>query len=288
MTEEGTRGLIEVTTLKALPEIKYDLISGTSTGAIETCLLALNYSIDEITEFYTGDCVKKIFKPYSIPISFNPFNCFMHTSTYNPKNLQSVLRDKMKDVKLGDIEQKILIPAYDIKARKVKIFTNLVADYDNLYLRDIAQSSASAPLFFTPHIFSEYCCVDGGLFANNPALCAYGAVKHIDDKPLVVSLGTGSFSHEINFNEMCVNNPISFVTNLIDCFMDGSSDVIELGAKTVLGENYVRFQLKLPKELSAIDNVTGKNIKGLIELTESYIKEEWSSELARLIELVKE
>ena len=55
--------------------------------------------------------------------------------------------------------------------------------YDYL-LRDVARATSASPTYFEParvHSLSEisYPLVDGGVFANNPALCAYAEAMQL-------------------------------------------------------------------------------------------------------------
>jgi hypothetical protein len=70
---------------------------------------------------------------------------------------------------------------------------------------------------------------------------------------------------------MCYINPIKFIANLIDSFMDGNSDTTEEIAINVLGDNYVRFQPKIKKDNNQLDNVSDKNIKDLEEIAKEYM-----------------
>ena len=276
----GIKCLIQGVLLKQLSH-DFDFISGTSGGAINACLLALGYTADDIIEFYAGDCGKKIFKPYTIPITLNPFNKFMHDSTYDESNINSVLLAKMGNAKLKDIKKNIFITAYDIKSRKVLLFTNLDAEYSDLYLRDIARASSAAPLYFTPHEFVNYRCIDGGLTRNNPSVLVYSKLKkkYGYSNILEVSIGAGSFEEPIAVKDMCISNPAAFVGNLIDCFMDGSADATDAEATDIIQQDYIRFQLALTAATSKLDNVDSKNIQALTDLANNAINNDWKDNI---------
>src|SRR5690606_38988087 len=102
-----------------------------------------------------------------------------------------------------------LIPAYDIENRMGKFFTSYNADANtrNFLVKDVARATSAAPTYFeTAHIRSmygvSYALIDGGVFVNNPALCAYAEARTMKfeskgiDYPtakdmLLLSLGTG-------------------------------------------------------------------------------------------------
>lgn len=77
----------------------------------------------------------------------------------------------------------------------------------NQILRNAAQCSAAAPVFFPPKIIiedisnsssREHVMVDGGIIANNPSLFAYEYVQNIlgHKKVRILSLGTGGAASE--------------------------------------------------------------------------------------------
>ena len=284
----GMRGLLSATLLVELEKRLgrplnqvFDLITGTSTGAIEACLIACGYSANEIVSFYTGNDAKTIFKPYFLPI---------HKSKYSPDNIDSVLLSKFQDTKLKDLKTNVLIPAYDLIARNTLLFSNLDDNYSEFYLRDITRSSSAAPYFFTPHEFNNFRCIDGGISANNPSIVAYTYIKNkIPNADIsIVSIGTGSFEHEIAFDDMCITHTIPFVSNVIDCFMDGNSDTVELEATNILKDKYFRFQVALPQELSAIDNISIGNLQGLQALSTACIDNQWKDQLGQVVTLLTE
>ncbi len=284
----GIRCALQGYALSKLPPVEYDLIAGTSGGAINAGLLAIGYTSKDIINFYTGECGKKIFKPYLLPFSLNPLGKFLHSSKYDSNNLYNVLKEKIGNIKLKDIKQNILVTAYDLKTRETCLFTNLNTSHLDFKLTDIIMASAAAPYYFTPYKFDNYICIDGGISANNPSLCAYSYIKskyNIDS--LVVSIGAGSFESSIDYEKMILNSPISFITNLIDCFMDGNADTIELNSEGALEDNYIRFQVRINKENNDLDNISYKNLQSLKNLTLSAVENEWKDNILKLNDKLK-
>lgn len=263
----GIRGIYSANIFSYLPKIDYDLYVGTSAGAINAALLACGYSTLDIIHFYIDDKYgKKIFKKYILP-SF-PFK----KSKYDSGNIDSVLDSVFGNKKLGDLNKKILIPAYDIRSRNVIKFNNITDEFNDLYLKDIVRASSAAPYYFTPHEFNEFRCIDGGLAANNGSMLAYSLIRDkyniSKDDILMISIGTGSFENELKSSDMELSKPINLLSNLIDCFMDANADTVEMEAMELM-PNYFRFQGKIPEKNSSLDNTDISNLEQLLTLSDN-------------------
>ena len=145
--------------------------------------------------------------------------------------------------------------------------------------------------------------IDGGVAANNPAMCAYVEVlkllkrERIDPdskKIIVVSLGTGTATNSYCYNEMKHWTPIDWIKGpLISSFFDANGNTVEYQLKQIIKPDcYYRFQLQLPNEKGSdlIDNTDDKNLEKLSSLTSSYINNDtitgmpigWASKLNNL------
>ncbi len=193
----------------------FDLIAGTSTGAIIASSIAVNIDIDKTILLYKNEGAK-IFKKSMIPSKIK----MLYGSLYNPKYLEEQLKDIFKNKKLCEIEKPLLISATDIGNSNVFVFKtvhpkkNLVRDKDIL-LSDAVLASASAPIFFPPHKVGNFLLSDGGLWCNNPSLVAFSeAVHSFGRKPediRVLSIGTGV--EKIKYNIKDNMSKWGFLTN---------------------------------------------------------------------------
>lgn len=174
----------------------FQMIAGTSTGAIIAAAVACKIEISRVVDLYKnlGD---KIFSPTCsiLPGKVKPG----FKSLYESSKLEKVLKDIFGNTKLGDISTPLLIPSTDIGNGGVHVFksnysTHFTRD-NNVLVRDAVIASCSAPTFFDPVKVEEYALADGGLWANNPSLCAFvDAQKRLKYKPdqiRILSLGTG-------------------------------------------------------------------------------------------------
>ncbi len=119
--------------------------------------------------------------------------------------------------------------------------------------------------------------VDGGVFANNPALCAWvDEHEHItaDKDVLLLSLGTGSLPHPVKFDPARRWGKVRWARPVISSFMDGQSDTAdyELG-KLLDDQHYLRLQANLEVGNDAMDNASDENIAALEQAADSMLAE---------------
>jgi uncharacterized protein len=176
----------------------FDMIAGTSTGAIIAAAVACEIDPDKIISLYReyGELIFARKTPWW-PRKFGT-EPVVH-SVYDSDSLRKVLRDIFGERKLGEILKPLLLPATDIGNGCVHVFKsgyskNFMRDKD-VYVRDAVAASCSAPTFFDPTKVNEYLLADGGLWANNPSLAAVIDAKRrlkIDFSEIkILSLGTG-------------------------------------------------------------------------------------------------
>jgi predicted acylesterase/phospholipase RssA len=240
----GVRGLVSLGILKRIEETLaprypgkpsdfrlchyFDLIAGTSTGAIIAAALALGMSVDEIRRHYVDMC-PRIFEPQSDKTWLGylaPQGAY--TPLYPERELEQVLQDivGMRELQSPDLQTGLMICAKRIDTASPWVLTNCPrAPYwekgrNNQYLLwRLLRASTAAPLFFEPVevVVSEPdenydgevgVFVDGAVAGlNNPSLQAflvatlkpYGFAWPCGNHNLfVVSVGTGAWRNRQN------------------------------------------------------------------------------------------
>lgn len=285
----GIRGIIpavflvevEKRTGKKINEL-FDFIVGTSTGGIMSLLLTKenSYSAQEVLEFYTGQDAKLIFKPRFFKFPLDPVK-------FPSWQIEQVLRNKFGDCTMGKCTPQTVITFYDTFSRN-SIFANSFEDkYKDEELWRVARATSAAPTYFEPYNFGNYVAVDGGMFANNPALFGLiEAMKHYNEgeKFTVVSLGTGSSVSSINKKEIDKFNLLSWATNIFDFVSDGQSDSTDYSLERLSDvKSYYRFQLKLNTKNASLDDISDKNLNSLINVTQEAIKDKWQKDLEKML-----
>jgi uncharacterized protein len=262
----GIRGVFPIAILQAMEEEfgkpageLFDVISGTSTGAIIAASAALNTSMEELMDKY---------ETYGQKIFVRKSKVGLFKSVYSDRYLRRLLKHAFRDLTLGDIKKPLLIPAVDITHGKPYVhrsdFGYSSKSELSLELWDAVLSSCSAPVYFPPNnVNNQYLSIDGGLWANNPSLvCVTEALHHFktdlsDIK--ILSIGTGQQNIDFTINEdrhwgirqwLPFHFPSLKVTpKLLDLAMDLSSESVTYHCRLLLGDHYLRLNTELSKEI---------------------------------------
>ena len=140
----------------------------------------------------------------------------------------------------------LLVTAYEIerrnpfffkswRARGLELDPGETAASRDFRLVDVARATSAAPTYFEPAAVraqngTAYACIDGGVFANNPALCAYAAARRLypkADSYLIVSLGTGQLERPIPLGRAKDWGLVGWARPLLGVIFDGVSDTVE-------------------------------------------------------------
>jgi patatin-like phospholipase/acyl hydrolase len=283
----GIRGVIPATVLVAIEEQTgkriaelFDLIAGTSTGGILAAGLSVPGPDGKTPKFKASDLLD-LYKIHGQEI-FNFSRLRFVTSLffgpqYSATNLETQLRNYLGDARLADAVTGLLITSFDMHAGEAWFFSREAATTAhvsdrNYFLRDVARATSAAPTYFSPFQFAPAShggpvLVDGGVFANNPALCAW-VDEHEDIKAdsdvLILSLGTGSVPHPVQFDRARLWGKLGWARPAISAFLDGQSDTAEFELGQLLDEkHYLRLQTKLPVANERMDDASKANIEAL-------------------------
>jgi predicted acylesterase/phospholipase RssA len=176
---------------------KFDLVFGTSTGAIIASLIALGYRVDEIHELYK---------------SHVPTVMAKRKASDRTAALAKLAVEVFGDKKFSDVKTGIGIVATRWLTERPMIFKNDIAQAHGrkatfqpgfgVSIADAVQASCSAYPFFERKIVTTSTgdsveLIDGGYCANNPTLYAIAdavvALKADREKIRVVNVGVGVY-----------------------------------------------------------------------------------------------
>jgi uncharacterized protein len=175
----------------------FDLVFGTSTGAIIASLIALGHTVDEIHKLYK-DHVPKVMQ--------------MKKPRQKSAALATLAADVFKDKKFTDVKTGLGVVAAKWMDERPMIFKGSVAQAHGragsfepgfgVSIADAVQASCSAVPFFESKTVTTSAgdcieLIDGGYCANNPTLYAIADSIHAMNNPRenvrVVSIGVGTY-----------------------------------------------------------------------------------------------
>ena len=147
----------------------FDLIVGTSTGALIACGLATGLRPQKLVQLYR-DKGNSIFQH-----SLWRKCVRLLRAKHNQDRLRSALREVFGDKQLADCQRRLVIPAYWHDQDKPRLFKT---PHSSRYLRDktlpireVAIASAAAPTYFAAvETVDNGILIDGGVFACNPVM----------------------------------------------------------------------------------------------------------------------
>jgi hypothetical protein len=127
--------------------------------------------------------------------------------------------------------------------------------------------------------------VDGGVFANNPAMSAYAEADRIaPDRPVrIVSLGTGSLNRRYPYEDVSGWGVVEWIRPLIAVVFDGQSDAVTMQLDELLDDRHHRFQIELNGASDDLDDVRPENLEALRRLGDALVEGE-TAELDRVVD----
>ena len=271
----GIRGIIpalvvaEIEKITGLPACKlFDYIAGTSTGGIIAVGLACptgdgkpRYGAQALVELYVkeGSAIFHHSFWHQVEALGN-----LTGPRYDGRGAEVVFHNYFGGWDLQSALTRILVTAYEIESRMPMFFKSWVASQKRYLLAEVARATSAAPTFFPPAKVQGQVFIDGGVFANNPTMCALAEVKklHPDDEVMVVSLGTGNTDRPIPFESAKSWGLAGWAEPLIDVLIDGVSDTVDYQAALMVQPGrYFRFQTDLPRDIQAMDDTHPQTIE---------------------------
>ncbi len=306
----GIRGIIPAVFLAELEartgkpvSCLFDMLAGTSTGGILTTCLATPSDDNRTPKFRAHD-VLEMYAENAGEIFQTPTQWWKRVLSplrkwwrpeYTKGGIDTVLNRRLGSAHLTDALVELLVTSYEIEKRRPYFFkTNKARKHAarNHYLRHVARATSAAPTYFPPARIPTVDAsrirflIDGGVFANNPALCAYvEARKVLHDRAqscrcksscscqipknvLLVSIGTGGTNTPLCFEKAVKWGRMKWVRPALDVMMDGMSDAVDHQLEQVYESKngcgaYYRFQIPLSESSDKLDRIDRCNIWAL-------------------------
>lgn len=274
----------------------FDMIAGTSTGGILTALYLMpddngnyKYSAQDALGLYLK-FGSKIFSRTFLQKLRSGFGLF--EEKYSAKNLEEELKDYMGTAELKQLLKPCLITSYEISKRAEYFFNSLDAktnpDY-NYYLKDISRATSAAPIFFElaqikSFAGNELHLIDGGMIANNPALCAYAEARHAFETKykaadiVMLSLGTGKNLQPYDYKKARNWGLARWLSPVISILMSSSSNTVDFQLRQLFDaagvpDQYLRIECQLSEENTAMDDASELNCQALQNAADNALKQ---------------
>ncbi|MDQ3767950.1 MAG: patatin-like phospholipase family protein [Actinomycetota bacterium] len=288
----GIRGIIPAVVLTELERRTgrrvadmFDLIAGTSTGGILAAALTvhdeagnLRWTAEQLIDLYFSEG-PDIFSQSLTDKILNPLGLL--DERYDDTALERAIDKYIGDARLTDLATDVLLTAYDTEGRAPFFFKSYVAAGApswNHRVSDAVRATVAAPTYFEPHLLitatQRYSLVDGGVFANNPAMSAYAEADRIaPGRPVrIVSLGTGSLNRCYPYNDVKGWGVVEWIRPLIATVFDGQSDAVTMQLDELLVERHHRFQIELNGASDDLDDVRPENLEALQRLGDALVE----------------
>ena len=302
----GIRGLIPALVLAEIERRTgrrvsdlFDLIAGTSTGGILALALTRPgadgrpaFAAEELAELYVSEGPKIFHRSLLKRITSVEG---LTDERYDDTGLGDALERYLGDTRLRQALVDVLITAYDIQGRFAFFFRSARAQNDPTYdfaMTEAARATSAAPTYFEPIEVTDaagrrsYPLIDGGVFAVNPAMCAYadvvGAGRQVE---VLASLGTGSLTRAYTLSDAQGWGQLGWARPLIDMVFDGVADTTDFQLATLAGDRYVRLQVELRYARDELDDASEGNLRRLRGDAERLIAER-SADIESLCERV--
>jgi patatin-like phospholipase/acyl hydrolase len=264
----------------------FDLFVGTSTGCIIAAGLAASGSADQDL---SPNAIKQLYYKRGKAMfrktlwGFNPFGIF--GGEYKQASKGRVLREVLGDLTLGDLKRNFLGIFYNIGAGPGPIFAHGGPSYGDsgefnaLKLWQVVNASSSPPIYFDPSKVEAGAFrargVDGGLFANNPAMCAYVEARELStDDILVASFGCGQqsieYPHRRRWSSIEWISPWAGAP-LIEAMFDGQTQSVSHEMKYVT-QSWFRFEFSLDGlPPVALDDTRRQSLDEMVKAANAYL-----------------
>jgi uncharacterized protein len=315
----GIRGIIPAMIIQELLGSRrvqdvFHIVAGTSTGGIIACGLAKPTPIDlkDIVGLYVDHGGEIFKKPVLEAVHY------VYGPKYKPNALEGFLASQLGGSYLSEVKGvELLVPSYALslpkpdaqgntcapmffrswQARGLLLGENARAEEYDFTLDAIARATSAAPTYFPPATISNkagqpFTMLDGGVFANNPTMCAMVEAYRLYHarKFKVVSIGTGSAPMRIDATTASRWGDVFWAAPMISIFTEGSSQTVAAETDELLGNVHWRFDVSLTTAAPqakvvdpAMDDASPANIQALVDKAKQTIE----AERERIEELVR-
>jgi patatin-like phospholipase/acyl hydrolase len=307
-------GAIEHRTGRRIAQL-FDLIAGTSTGGILALGCAVpgddgdtpRYAADDLLELYT-DHGGQLFTRHLLDRVESIEGVIRPKYAAGP--IEALLKEYFGDAMMSHGLTELAVTSYDVFASRPFFFKrryplqNAVWDCE---MWKAARATSAAPTYFPAlHLDpfptrppdppdTQHELVDGGVYVNDPAVCAY--VEALELWPdmtdvVVCSIGTGNKRMRAR-TDLHDAGIAGWAPAILDTVFDGVADAVDYQMVRICRhddglQRYFRLQADIPDRMSAaMDDATPAHLAALTQLGRSLVEHE-SAQIDALCALLGE
>ncbi len=207
------RGLAYIGTIRALEElgIEYDIIGGSSVGAVIAALVACGYKSYELENLFMKvnfDLFKDIHLGFKGTLSLSKGEIFL--DWLNELLSNKIPVEKGKNPTFKDLDQKLVIISTDLtKFSSQEFSTNETPDFE---IAQAIKISSSMPGLMPPYPYKDSLLVDGDLQKASPMWRLAETLNNSESRILEFRL-EGDYNRD-------GKSPISFINTIYSCVTD--------------------------------------------------------------------
>ncbi len=337
----------------------FDLVAGTSTGAILTAMLlapgsgggagsvrkvtggetdpspkvtggetdpAPKRSVEQPGPAYSAADVRDLYVTHgneifnrSLRRNWLGIRYLFNATRYSPAKLEALLHEKFGDLQMSQLIRPCIITAYSLTEGRALFYSSREsgagAEIKAHLVREVVRGSTAAPLTFPPAMVrslatgSSAINIDGGVFANNPAMCAYAEARTMEfpdrgaGRPgaagmVMLSIGNGAPPPGSNREHLGRRRGIiPWARNIPPIMLDGALDTVSYQTELLFGSvsersprNYLRVDVPPPLRHSFYNadmtDASPANIGRLVEAGEAAATHAFNSGAVTLNDIV--
>lgn len=279
----------------------FDLIAGTSTGGILGCFYLMPHPEDKGRSKFNAQQAVDLYLKRGGDIFDVSFMQKLRSGAglldekYSADEIESALKENFGDTWLSELRKPCLVTSYDLQNRNAFFFRQQRAgnEINNFKVKDVARATSAAPTYFEAalvenKIGSPYPLVDGGVFANNPTMCAYSEARSLNfdgkaESPsakdmIVLSIGTGSVRKPYPYDKAKNWGLVQWIQPIIDVMMSGNSETVHYQINQIFDtvsdhedSTYFRLEPQLGTANSEMDDASEENLQALNAAGKAFI-----------------
>lgn len=291
----GMRGIVAARMLETLEQYLdrplqnyFDLITGTSTGALIAASLMMGHSPTELVKLYLNRGheifpYQSWFSPQRLPL-LRKYG--ISAPKFSDHGLINVVRSLGLDRPLSAVSPdplastKLMVISYDTMRRLPIFFKSWRHEkwYAQVPIWQACVCSAAAPVYFpaqrllvpAPDEVLEFSMIDGGVGANNPVACgvaeavrllrsglvkqqpAMSSMDRIVNEISVLSVGTGALGQGLPWREVRGWGLLQWAPKIVEVILDAPADIHRYIAEQIVTKAGIQDEayLRLQPELN--------------------------------------